>query len=135
MTYDAAVTAITTRLNALSGLPDVSDAPLHPDQMPETALYFYDDAEELDSADIVRSQPSESTARAILLLKLTRTASQSAAKRVRAQIDAIVLDLHEYSGTQPGFTVFVSRVRYAYDLAHAEWATAILTLTIEGYRP
>ena len=134
MTYDGAVAEITTKLNSIDGLPDVSDAPLHPDSATTPALYFYDDEEILDSADLQRSHTTAATAKPTIMLKTGKVGSANAAKVCRQKVEAIIAAMHALSGTQPGFTVFVSQVKYSYDLANATWATAFIQLTMEAYR-
>src|SRR3990167_6479403 len=124
MTYDDAIAAVTTKLNDISGLPNVSDAPLNPDSSPTPSIYFYDDEEVLDSADIQRTHTTAATARPTIMLKTGKVSGDSAAKVARQYAETIMAAMHELSGTQPGFTVFVSNVRYAYDLAHSTWAVA-----------
>ena len=134
MTYDAAIASIATALNDIADLPDVSDEPLNPDSAPTPALYLYDEEEVLDSADFQRSHTTAATATAIVMLKTGKVNDDSPAKVLRQNVETIIAAIHTLSGTQPGFTVFVSRVRYAYDLAHSTWAVAFLALTVEAYR-
>lgn len=134
MTYDEAITAIASKLDSIGGLPNVSDAPLNPDSAPTPVIYLYDEEEVLDSADFQRSDVTSSTARAIIMLKTGKVSNRNAAKECRQKVEVIITAIQELSATQPDFTVFVSRVRYAYDLAHSTWAVAFLSLTIEAYR-
>ena len=134
MTYDEAIATIAGKLDSIDGLPNVSDATLNPDSAPTPSIYLYDEEEILESADLQRSDITASTARAIIMLKTGKTGNRNAAKECRQRVETIVTAIQALSATQPDFTVFVSRVRYAYDLAHSTWAVAFLSLTVEAYR-
>jgi len=134
MTYDEAIAGIAAKLDSIEGLPNVSDAPLNPDSAPTPALYFYDEEEVLDSADFQRSHTTAATANPVVMLKTGKMGAVSAAKICRQRAEDIIDAMHALSGAQPGYTVFVSRVRYAYDLAHSTWAVAFLSLKLEAYR-
>ena len=133
MTYDDAIVAITAKLNGIADWEEFSDAPIHPDSAPLEANYIYDDTEVLDSADIVRAATSEATAKATLLLKRSAVGNDNPAKVLRRANQSVKTAMHELSATAPGFTVFVSEVKYSYDMAKATWAAAFLTLTVEAY--
>lgn len=134
MTYDEAIATIAEHLNTIDGLPDVSDEVLAPDSAPTPAFYLYDTEEVLDSADVRRTQTTAATANPEIMLKTGKVGSNNAAKECRQRVETIIDAMHTLSRTQPDFTVFVSKVRYAYDLAHSTWAIAFITLTLSAYR-